>query len=180
LALRKRPTYGTILGALERHQPSALLPNRDRDTFAQWFQGHPGVEGITRDRAKAYADGARHGAPQAPQVADRFPLVQNLAAPLPQLFKRHRDALQIVHEATGRIPHLRPAGTVGVPVPPSTPPRPAQVQAAPSRGRQLARHDQIWALRRQGWTGQARAQQRRMGKTTVLRYLRSPTCAERT
>ena len=32
----------------------------------------------------------------------------------------------------------------------------------------------------QGWTGQAIAQQLRMGKTTVFRYLRSPTFAERT
>jgi transposase len=69
---------------------------------------------------------------------------------------------------------------VVVPVPPATPPRHAQVQAAHSRSRRLARHDQIWALRRQGWTGQAIAQQLRIGKTTVFRYLRSPTFAERT
>jgi transposase len=38
----------------------------------------------------------------------------------------------------------------------------------------------MWALRRQGWTGQAIAQQLRIGKTTVFRSLRSPTFAERT
>ena len=42
------------------------------------------------------------------------------------------------------------------------------------------RHEQIWALRRQGWTGQAIAQQLRIGKSTVFRYLRSSTFAERT
>jgi transposase len=179
-ALRKRHTYGTVLIDLERRQPVALLPDREGDTFAQWLQAHPGVEVITRDRAKAYADGARHGAPQATQVADRFHLVQNLAETLTQIFNRHSPAFQVVNEAISRTPHLRPDGTVVMPVPPSTPPRHAHVQAAHSRSRQLARHDQIWALRGQGWTGQAIAQQLRMGKTTVCRYLRSPTCAERT
>ena len=179
-ALRKRHTYGTVLIDLERRQPVALLPDREGDTFAQWLQAHPGVEVITRDRAKAYADGARHGAPQATQVADRFHLVQNLAETLTQLFNRHSPAFQVVNEAISRTPHLRPDGTVVVPVPPSTPPRHAQVQAAHSRSRRLARHEQIWALRRQGWTGQAIAQQLRIGKTTVFRYLRSPTFAERT
>jgi transposase len=179
-ALRKRHTYGTVLIDLERRQPVALLPDREGDTFAQWLQAHPGVEVITRDRAKAYADGARHGAPQATQVADRFHLVQNLVETLTQLFNRHSPAFQVVNEAISRTPHLRPDGTVVMPVPPSTPPRHAHVQAAHSRSRRLARHDQIWALRGQGWTGQAIAQQLRIGKTTVFRYLRSPTFAERT
>jgi transposase len=179
-ALRKRHTYGTVLIDLERRQPVALLPDREGDTFAQWLQAHPGVEVITRDRAKAYADGARHGAPQATQVADRFHLVQNLVETLTPIFNRHSPAFQVVNEAISRTPHLRPDGTVVMPVPPSTPPRHAQVQAAHSRSRRLARHEQIWALRRQGWAGQAIAQQLRIGKTTVFRYLRSPTFAERT
>jgi transposase len=44
----------------------------------------------------------------------------------------------------------------------------------------LARHEQIWALRRQGWTGQAIARQLQIAKSTVFRYLRAPTFAERT
>jgi transposase len=179
-ALRKRHTYGTVLIDLERRQPVALLPDREGDTFAQWLQAHPGVEVITRDRAKAYADGARHGAPQATQVADRFHLVQNLVETLTQLFNRHSPAFQVVNEAISRTPHLQPDGTVVMPVPPSTPPRHVQVQAAHSRSRRLARHEQIWALRGQGWTGKAIAQQLRIGKTTVFRYLRNPTFAERT
>jgi transposase len=34
-ALRKRPTYGTILVDLERRQPGALLPDRTAETLAQ-------------------------------------------------------------------------------------------------------------------------------------------------
>jgi len=99
---------------------------------------------------------------------------------LTQLFNRHSHAFQVANETTSRTLRMRPDGTVVVPVPPSTPPHHAQVQAAHSRSRRLARHEQIWALRRQGWTGQAIAQQLRIGKSTVFRYLRSSTFAERT
>jgi transposase len=179
-ALRKGQTYGTVLIDLERRQPVALLPDREGDTLAQWLQAHPGVEVITRDRAKAYADGARQGAPQALQVADRFHLVQNLAETLTQLFNRHSAAFQVVNEAMAQTPHRQLDGTVIVPVPPSPPARHAQLQAAHSRSRRLARHEQIWALRRQGWTGQAIAHQLHLATSTVFRYLRSPTFAERT
>src|SRR5262249_9550063 len=114
------------------------------------------------------------------QVADRFHLFQNLAETLTQLFNRHSPVFKVVNEVIGRTARTRPDGTVVVPVPPASPPRHAQVQAAHSRSRRLARHEQIWMLRWQGWTGHAIAQQLRIGKTTVFRYLRSPTFAERT
>jgi hypothetical protein len=57
---------------LEQQQPVDLLPDRSADTLVRWFQAHPGVEIISRDRANDYAEGASRGAPKAIQVAD-FP-----------------------------------------------------------------------------------------------------------
>src|SRR6267142_2361373 len=123
VALRKRQTYGTILVDLERRQPVALLPERTAAPVAQWLREHPGVEVIARDRASAYAEGAKQGAPQAIQVADRFHLVQNLAEALEEVFTTQHQTFDAVHTARRQQPVPLPDGTTAVPVPP--PPTPS-------------------------------------------------------
>jgi transposase len=75
---RKGCTYGTIVVDLERREVVDVLPDRSAPGTAKWLSRHPEVEIISRDRCGLYAQGARKGAPQARQVADRFHLLQNL------------------------------------------------------------------------------------------------------
>ena len=92
-AWRKRQRYGTILVDLERHCVVDILPDRSADTVADWLQAHPGVEIISRDRGGIYAEGARRGAPEAVQVADRWHLLANLREALERLLIRQHTAL---------------------------------------------------------------------------------------
>jgi transposase len=177
-ALRTRQTYGTVLIDLERRQPVALLPDREAETLAQWLRAHPGVEVITRDRARAYADGACHGAPEAIQVADRFHLLQNLVEALEQVFQTPHQALAAVNDAIRRQGVPLADGTTAVAVPPPPPTR--QEKTAQRRARRVALHQQVWALHNQGWPGHAIATHLGIGKNTVFRYLRTTTLPERT
>jgi len=124
-AVRKGRTYGTLVIARERRRALALLPDREAKTVALWWQAHPGVGVITRDRSRAYADGARQGAPDAIQVADRLHLLQNLAEALDQVFHAHGNAREAVNATLRQAPVTQPDGTVAVPVPPPAPPRKA-------------------------------------------------------
>ena len=174
-ALRKRHTYGTILVDLERRQPVALLRDRTADPVAQWLREHPGVEVVARDRSSAYAEGTRHGAPSATQVADRWHLFQNLADALEQIFTTHHKALDAVNAAVRQQPVPLPDGAVAVPVPPPpTPPREEQ-RAAQRAARRQARYDAVWAWHRQGWSTAAIAAQVGCSRRTIERYLQIPT-----
>jgi transposase len=169
-AFRKGHIYGTVLIDLERRQRITLLPDREADTLATWLEEHPGVGIVARDRAGAYAEGARRGAPQAEQVADRFHLVQNLAAVLETVFIAHAAELRTV-EQEGPEQAVRPG--------PPHREAPKRAKADEHRERRLARYRQVWALHRDGWSGEAIARHLGIGRRTVVRHLRHETFPER-
>lgn len=93
-AKRKGRSYGTILVDLERHCPIDLLPDRPSEALADWLREHIGIEILIRDRGKDYAEGARQGAPNAVQVADRWHLFKNLGDVLERVLTREHRRLR--------------------------------------------------------------------------------------
>ena len=103
-AWKKGSRYGTILVDLEHRRVADLLPERSVETSTAWFQEHPEVKIVSRDRGKLFREAASLGAPQAQQIADRFHLQQNFADALEHFFRHHKQSLKTVaHQLAGKV-----------------------------------------------------------------------------
>jgi transposase len=100
----KGQTFGTILVDLERSQVVDLLPTRSADSVVKWLTQHPEVTTVSRDRQGVYAEGARRGAPEAVQVADRFHLVLNLTQAVERELAVNRRQLRIASPSAPELP----------------------------------------------------------------------------
>ena len=178
-AHRKRRRDGTIIVDFTSRRPVALLHDREANTLATWIRELTEITVIARDRMQASIDGARTGAPQAIQVADRFRLLQNLAEALDQVFSAHGNALKAVSDARSRAPVVQPDGRSAVPVPPCAPTPQEHTRAQQRRPRRLATYEQVWRLHDQDWSNRTMAQPLGLGRMTVVRYLHASTFPER-
>ncbi len=173
---RKGMSFGTVLVDLQGHQPVDLLRDRSSDSFSSWLKEHPGVEVIARDRGDIYAEGARKGAPDAVQVADRWHLLKNLSEVVERFLQREHKQLDA---ATGRLAAEAMPAT-----------QKEQVEVEPTAGataigptreerrkietwtRRKARYDRVVDLRQGGHSYESIARQVGLSKMTVIRYLR--------
>lgn len=157
-ALKKGQNYGTILVDMEKHRPIDLLIGRESAPFEEWLKAHPEIEIITRDRAGAYADGARKGAPQAQQVVDRWHLLKNGNEAFERLIQRQRKAIR---EAIAKIPadekQIPEPEAIKISVVPETASeykrsRAAREQRQAFHAERMTRYDQVQDLKRQGFS----------------------------
>lgn len=180
---RKRGcTYGTILIDQERHTVVDLLPERTATALAVWLQAHPGVEIIARDRAGAYADGARRGAPGATQVADRWHILVNLREALERLLARKHAAVRAAADDILSLPSpaspLVDDPTLPVPATADRTTR-AQRDQQERRARRVQRVEAVRALHEQGISVHQIARTLGIGRNTVRRFLRAEGFPER-
>src|SRR6266536_3764898 len=164
-AFRRGRTYGTVLVDMATHRPIDLLQDREAQTFAAWLGNHPGTRVICRDRAGAYADGARTGAPTAQQVADRWHLWHNLAEGVEKTVLGHRGCLR------------EPPPDPPTPTPPATPP-PLPAPAPPEKKivtRTTQRYAAVQDLRAHGESISAISRSLHLDIQTVRRFANAPS-----
>jgi len=162
-ATRRGQTYSTVLTCGETHRVVDVLPTRDSGPLAAWLASHPGVEIICRDRAGAYAEGSRLGAPTAIQVADRFHLWQGIGRAVETCVASHRECLSAP----------TPTAKANVETPDGNSARVEPAPDGPRAPRKKAAHALVHDLLAQGYSRRATARHLGWGLNTVLRYARA-------
>lgn len=186
-AWRKGQRYGTILCDLQSHRTIDLLPERSASTFSAWLFEHPGVQIVSRDRAGFYAEGARDGAPNATQVADRFHLVHNVHEALTRVMHRHHRQLReaaksIVLPPTQQTPELPTPGdgeALSAPLISPAPTEPASSHSSPSRDRRQELYRRVIELHEQNHSMRSIARELNIDRGTVQRFIDARTFPER-
>jgi len=171
-AWRKGRSYRTILVDLERHQVVDFLPDRESATVAAWLQTHPGVEIVSRDRAKAYAEGVRLGAPGAGQVIDRWHMLKRMTETIENLLGQKRSALVQATQTLNAVAAATVSAAAIPHAPPSQPSRAGATARATAHRATVARYRRIQKLAAKKVDVAHIARQVGVSRVTVYRYLR--------
>lgn len=123
---------------------------------------------VRRDRGGDYAAAARKAVPKATQTADRFHLLKNLGEALEGMLARHLAAQRKRQTETARASSTP---VVQTQEPPHVLPKKVALRQA-KRELRLVQYQQVVALREQGFSQPAIAQQVGIGHATVSRWLR--------
>jgi transposase len=179
-AIRRGHTYATILIDLETHRPIDVLPDRKAETLAAWLKAHPGVEVVSRDRGGSYAEGAKAGAPNATQIADRWHLLKNLGDALERYLATNHKELIAVTNALRARPEPDESDSTETRLPTSEA-RTTRVQEIKQvrRAKRHARYEQVKALIADGATIKAVARATGMDVKTVRKFARAEQFPER-
>ncbi|MFD7030239.1 transposase [Streptomyces sp. NPDC059917] len=158
--IRRGQTYSTVSTSVEDHRVVAVIPTREAGPPAAWLTRHPGWRS-SAGTGGAYAEGARRGAPDTLQVADRFHLGQGLGRAVETCGAAHRDCLR--NPSPGS---MQPEATGGASGRPQDDPAPIGRRAE----RKRAAHALVHELLAQGHSRRAIARHLGWALNTVLRY----------
>jgi len=171
-AWKRRLRYGTLICDLESSKPIDVFPDRSVETVSAWFENHPTVEIVSRDRSSEYAAAIRKGAPQALQVADRWHIGKNLADSVSTLLARCRAEIRRSLQAqTGFVQEREERESTSEQE--WHPPRSRSVVLARvgRRAQKLDRYRQVIELHHQGLRAADIASRVGIGERTVHRWL---------
>lgn len=170
-AFKRRESYGTLIVDLERRRPIELLPDRTAESVAAWLKQHPEIQIVTRDRSTEFARGITMGAPQATQIADRWHLLKNLTELLERILSNLRSELSQlpVHVSAPNEPVVRRREKRS---------QNEQFARKARRVNRLARYEQVRALYAKGVKIKRIAQQLKISRMTVRKFVKAETYPE--
>ncbi|MFK0297311.1 transposase [Streptomyces sp. NPDC090442] len=176
-AVRRRQSYNTILINMDDHKPVDVLPDREADTLAAWLREHPEIQAVCRDRAGAYAEGIRSGAPQATQIADRFHLWKNVCEAAEKTVAAHHRCLRDAAAAPVEPVVSEPEAPVPAPTPAAEPAIPPK-RTYPLAERTRARYTEVQERLARGLSRSAIARELDLERKTVRRFANATNVEE--
>jgi len=176
-SFRRGRKFGSILVDMQSHQVIDLLPDRKAETAKNWMKAHPEIRLVSRDRGGDYAAGAREGAPQAIQCADRFHLLKNLGEALEGLLAHHLAA-ERKRQTQDPLDTLIPVPVWQLKRATRSSPQLEHLQHA-RREERLAQYSQVITLHQRGMSQQAIAERTGMSDSTIGRWLAQGSFPER-